>query len=208
MKCMLFALLLLPAASYAQKIELSLSGGIVNNNLFHYKRPGSGSMGVTNDMKKPVCPGGGISASIDVYKGVRVGLSLSAYQIKGGFESRNQYYNQVFSQHESYGSPAIPLELTIIKRMNIGKVNIDMGIVGGVVMNGKYTFINGSETATITPSFARDKWFTLGTVVSAQLPVTKNFSLGAEVQYKRMKTDHTFITLVPVMLKVSFHLGK
>ena len=201
MKKMLTVLVfLLPAISRAQLLEMSLKGGVVPNTLPKDR--------YFNDaIEKPISIIGSFSATVGLPKGIRVGASISAYNLEYSAISGDLGIVEPRSYHK-YGNPILPVELVVLKRGNFSSLRLDMGLTGGmsVTTTMRSSYDNNSS---VYERKAKKPWYTIGFVGSAQFDVTKRIAVGAEIQVKWLRigtwaSDNIF--LAPMMLKASVRI--
>ena len=195
--------LLLPAFSQAQLLEISLKGGIAPNNLTRDDY-------FTSKVEKPTSYYGSVSITAGLPFKIRVGASVSAYQLEysaviadlvpPGVSVPRTYYK--------YGNPVVPVELILIRRFDLPKISLDAGFTGGMSITRKVRYGNVGDSKVYERS-GKDPWYTYGVLVAGQVNVTKRFALGAEAQAKWLRINtwgEDRVFLVPVMLKASVRI--
>lgn len=192
MKRILALLLLSPALSFGQLLEVSLKGGIVTNNI--------GQKVTTAKVENPLGYAGSLSVTAGLPFDIRAGIGISIYKVSYT-SSFSPAATVNFTNSAEVGQPLIPIEAIIVKRLNVPKLSFDLGITGGICANNK-TKENAGKPNEVT--FSDNKtWFTYGFVAGGQFNVSKKFSIGLEAQPKWMnlKLATSTLFLTPFFVK-------
>lgn len=197
MKRILFVVLLFPLTVTAQLLEVSLKGGIVPNRIGIYALSPAG-------IKKELPTGSSFSVTVGLPFQLRFGASVSIY--RQSFKQTSVFPGTMTdtSAYYQYGKPFMPIELVLIKRIDISKFSADFGILGGICTNNKLK-ISDADRNTVLVLEDDTAWFTYGFTVAGQVKLTKRFSAGVEAQPKWWKSGvgSGNIFMVPVFLKAS-----
>ena len=130
MKRILALLLLLPALSFGQLLEVSVKGGVVTNNIRPVTLMGHGKG------ENPLGYAASLSATAGLPLNIRAGLSVSAYRVSYTASDVIIKYNR-YDANVDYGTPVIPIEAIVVKRLAISKVSFDLGFTGGFCLGKK-----------------------------------------------------------------------
>ena len=198
MKRILVSLLIFPALCSAQKVELSLKGGIATNDI------DATTFKKDYDVLWENGTALSFAATVKIPLNIRVGLSVSANEVK---YTLSHARFPMASRDYKYGNPVFSVGLIAVERINLlkSKVNIDLGLTAGRCLGNTISYT--SEGVTVDKK-TEHKWFTYGFVVGAQYNVLKWLGVGVETQPQvlNMGKKGTDIYMIPVMLKTSFRI--